>query len=603
MIQNNIKTHLPLSLKLVECIFLWFTTILSFFAIFTVISQLTGISFHLYSYCSLIAITIITLIIAFVSKKYLKGSIKSDFNSIIFLFIISLVSAGLTSACHRSDPDDYYYVPNALYHLEHPRESLDFFVHSLDYTNGRIISHIQGTSLAFEYMQAAFAYVFKQRYLFIYYIISPTLIGFLIPLGLFYLFSLFSHRIHNVLIAVMMSIVIILLLGETHRTFGNFFLTRAFQGKTVCLTIGVFLFTSYTLRFFRNPSLFYWICLFMTITGMVGLTASTLILFPPLAIILIISSLISKELKSSFLFYASYSGAFVYLGGYVFFVLTSSVVDLGINSPINYGWPRSFWGHANFFYNPHKPITVIVVMISTVLAILLSKKAHRIFFGSWIVLVICLYLNPIVAPFLIRHLTTPNVYWRMFYLYPFPLLLGISIMELLDRLNPKWQLRGCISVSILLCIFHVLPSSPSAFHYGVQFAIPHYKVPDRSYLIAHKAIAIAPRGTMLAPPEICGIIPMLSSAYPQIRIREDQERLWLGKAEAELRIRASNFVGKGEPILFPAFKILLEQWTSRLQSIVMKTEVFNKPEVKELLGHYGFDSYQHIDEYIILWRS
>ena len=603
MFKYHMNSSSRLSIKAIECFFLWFTGILAVFTICTVFSQVIGLSFSLYVYLSFIVCAMITAIIGVISKKYIENATSNDLRVLISISVIGIITAGITLFTHRPDADDYYYVPNAIYHLEHPQESLDFGIHSLalEHPDQKIISYTWGTSLAFEYMQAAFAYILNYDYLFFYHIMTPALMGFLIPIGLFYMFSYFAQKSENAVIASLITTAIILLLGETHRTFGNCFLTRVFQGKIVCLTIGLYIFISFTLRYFKHLNLFYWLCIFTTITGMIGITTSTIILFPPLSIVLLLALVLSKQVKFSSGLSYSYFATFMYLGGYALFLVKYSPTNLGTDSPVNYGWPTTFWGHAQFFYNPQKPITVIVVIISTVLGLSLMKHTEKLFFSAWIVLVCCLYLNPIVAPFLIRNVTTPNIYWRMFYLYPFPLLLGISIMKLFDRLTIKWRLRGSILTLIVFGVFHILPFSSSAFHSGLQFGWPGYKLPDKPYQIAKEVIRFAPQGTMLAPPHICGIIPLLSSAYPQIRLREDGERLWFGNEQAELRIQASDFVETGEQALFQSFKKLLEHPTLRVQSIVMHREVFNKIEVKNVLTNYGFDSYQYTNDHVVLW--
>ena len=159
-----------LSIRVIELIFVWVTTILAFFSIFTTFSQIFGVSFSVYAYCGFVTSIFITLAAIFVANKALRKCSQYDIKSLIIVLTVGILTAATTLLCHHPDADDYYYIPNAIYHIEHSKEPLDFFIHSLalEDTTHKITSYTWATASAFEYMQAAFAYILNQNYLFFY---------------------------------------------------------------------------------------------------------------------------------------------------------------------------------------------------------------------------------------------------------------------------------------------------------------------------------------------------------------------------------------------------------------------------------------------------
>jgi hypothetical protein len=594
-----------LSVRFVEMALLWVMTGMAGMTVLTQFSQILGISFRLYAFLGVGVFIGISGVFAKVAWKQHREHMKNDIPVLIGLVVLGLLASVLSIISHRPDADDYYYVPNAVYHLEHSTEPMDFQIHFLESGEKPIISYITQTALPFEYSQAVVAYVFRLNFLSVYYILSPALFGFLIPLAIYLLFSYFSTDTQYAAIATLLTLGAMLLMGETHRTFGNFLLTRIYHGKTVCLAIGIPLFVAATCRYFARPSLESWTVPFVVIIAMLGATTSSIILLPPLSVVLAIDFLIiSSGKKATLKHIIFYFGAFVYSFGYVAFLWRASVSGLGMTSAANYdwpGWPSTFWGHLAFFYHDGQPVTIIIVIISTLLALVLSSAKVRIFLAVWIICISCLFLNPIVAPLLIQYVTTPNIYWRMMYLYPFPLVLGITIIAGLERMQGKYRWPVTIGLAALLTVLHIPASSPSVFKYRVTFGWPHEKLPPEALSIARKVVEVAPPGAMLAPEHVCGIIPMLSADHPQLRIRNEGFGLWFSKEEVQLRLQAAAFI-QGDTRFFPAFAYLLESH-HRLQSIVMPVEQYERADVQSILQAHNFDQAENIEKAVLVWKS
>lgn len=147
------------------------------------------------------------------------------------------------------------------------------------------------------------------------------------------------------------------------------------------------------------------------------------------------------------------------------------------------------------------------------------------------ILSILLFLNPLVAPIIINFVTTPSVYWRLFYVFPFPLTIAIGAASLLDTKDPlltgKHRLVPVALLAVAASMGLLFRTASNSRESSVSIGPPAYKLPFRSLGIARRALALLPPGMMLAPSEIAGITAMLNSEYPQLRIREDAVRLWL----------------------------------------------------------------------------
>jgi len=107
---------------------------------------------------------------------------------------------------------------------------------------------------------------------------------------------------------------------------------------------------------------------------------------------------------------------------------------------------------------------------------------------------------------------------------------------------------------------------------------------------------------MIAPAPIGGLIAIIDSRFPQIRVREDAELTWLSEDEAHLRIEASNYVG-GEGNDFLSFQRLLSIHSENVRSIVIKKDLLdNNADCKELLAVFGFTNRNDTDEYAVVWK-
>jgi len=349
--------------------------------VLTVLAKEFGIHFRLYSIIGW-AFTVLFLIsfLLFNRSEY-KWSKHIAWKAAFLLILTGVICSTIALISHNSDGDDFYYLPNVVYMLDNPNTPMGHEIHFLDGGPAcEIISHSWGTSKAFEYMQGAFSYISGINFLSIYYLLTPAIISFFIPLALYYLLSFFSNKPVNKAIGVFLTQGIIFLLGETHRTYGNFSVTRAFQGKTLLLAVGIPFCAGLTLHYLKKPSRHVWFMSLISITALTGASSSALVLLPFLAIVIIMaSSLTSKLYNRTINRSLVYSLSFIFLILYGLYLMFSLQVELGIHSPVNQGWPKNFTGHLLLMFNIYRPNTLAILFLSSTYSLIfLSEKKSNL---------------------------------------------------------------------------------------------------------------------------------------------------------------------------------------------------------------------------------
>ncbi|MFA5251051.1 MAG: DUF6077 domain-containing protein [Phycisphaerae bacterium] len=420
----------------------------------------------------------------------------------------------------------------------------------------------------------------------------------MIPLVWFYAISRFSSSNRSAIIGAIIICLSLTLLGEKHASYGNLAFNRIFQGKVIAFTIGLAAFAAFTIDFYRSASVKRWLALFLTAASMIGLSASSVMLIPILVFVLAIACGLAylRDTASRLRTAALYCCSIIYPILYAGSVFLASINQAGIELPSTKSYPADFLGHAEYVFGP---VAVAALVISSILACLLLKKYDRYFLILWILLLIILPLNPLAARFWIKHIIPQSIYWRLLYLFPFPLTLGIcgaATASWIGKKLPKLNLVFAGTVILLLLAAHLPASSPSIFKprkacSPTAINVSDYKVTDLEY--ARKVLALAPPpGTMLAPEAVCHSLPMLTSKYPQMRVRTDGIILWMsqqGKKEQAIhRIAASDFLGgQSTDRSLTSLTVVLDN-CPQIRSVVAFRSVAENSLLFQLMDKYGF---------------
>jgi hypothetical protein len=138
--------------------------------------------------------------------------------------------------------------------------------------------------------------------------------------------------------------------------------------------------------------------------------------------------------------------------------------------------------------------------------------------------------------------------------------------------------------------------------FGVEQALWKLTLPD--YQVAQRVIALAPPGPVLAPERIAGSLVLSSTSYPQLAIRSEAELYW-GFLEQNLkqmtaRVETAAFLdGQMQNKLY-VLETELSTEQDRIRTLVLRTVVYARPEVREMLDSYGFTAVGTSGTYVII---
>lgn len=578
----------------------------------TGLSQLLGLPFRLYAFAVwgwLLAVAGFALYRRVRGARPAAGT-AGDRATLLGLCAMSLIAAALATCVHVASRDDYYYAPNPVHVLAHPSTAMGFEVHGL-FSGDAAPFHSASwsTAVSFEYAEAALAYGLGVDFLLVYHVLAPALFAGLVPWVLYGLLRKFDARPSRAALATAALMLTLLLMGDTLRTFGNYFLLRAHQGKTVGFMLGLPLFVSLSIDYLRAPRSGTWWQLVGLTTWMCGTTTASIVLFPPLALALAVGHLdIDRWPVEQWWRIVRYGASQFYLVAYALVLLVFSGNMTSHGSPMNEFWPADFMGHVRFFVDAQQPVTVVAFLFFAPLALILADSATRALLAGWWITLIAVCLNPLVAGWLMEHVTSANIYWRLFYLTPFVLSIGLFYSRLFERLEalPRGA-RGAAAGALLAALAllaAVAPFSSLRGAYGI--GLPEIKLPHALRAEASAVISAVPPGPMLAPTELCGVIPMLHAGYPQVRIRQEGVRQWLGERgkpeEAMLRLRASEFA-RGNTGEFEAFAAVLDLYPQIRSVLLRRTpELDGSREAHELLRDRGFTHRAEFADHTAFWK-
>jgi hypothetical protein len=305
-------------------------------------------------------------------------------------------------------------------------------------------------------------------------------------------------------LTLIMLFLCVLMLGEEHRSYGNFAFVRMFQGKAILATIMVPCIVYFALEYSREGKVRNWLILFGAQIAAIGITSSGLFVAPAAAGLALLSTwspnprstrhLVLGILASSYVFLAAGMLALVTHGGEGF--ISSSVMP------------------------PLKPLLdqtlgpwSAVLLLTTLLASWSFAEGRS---QSRLLLAISLFfllsvLNPYTYQFVADHLTGPLTYWRLLWALPLPFLLAIFLVGLTQRamrIRPTVFATGAlVSLGASFVIFFLHSSSLRKANH-VTLGAPSLNIPTLNYSVAKELSSIIPEDrTVLAPEGVATWLP------------------------------------------------------------------------------------------------
>ena len=573
-------------------------TVMAAMALATVITHLgqaVGISFRFYAILIAATTVALTAVVAYRERTRIVAALVSSPISAAVLGSLAALTAIATLFAHRPHADDYFYIPNVVYYVAHPDQAMGYINHFILGADAPVSTFYQGTALPFEYSQGAFAYLLGVHVLTVYHVLTPALFGFLLPLVWFYLISRFEFSDRAAIFGAMLIGLSLPLLGEALCSYGTFGINRLWHGKAVVLALGLPLFAALSVDFLRAVSRRHWARLFVCATALVGMSPSAIVLLSLLAFLMAAAGAVAfpRDLRERIRVTAVYGVSLCYVAVFAVGFLTKNAGKLRSDSLLNETMPRTFLGHAAFMFSLDSPTSLVLLAMSLAGALLTLRGWSRRFLGAWLLCAGIALLNPLVAPFLIDHVTSPNIYWRLFYLLPFPLAIGLTGAALGARVGVGATTRGNAAAGLLVCLLvgaHWIPGSSSIFRRGTEVRLG-VKLRPAARDLAQRVIESTPPGVMLAPWPLGNVISMLGGDHPQVRTKPDGLRLWFSRHELNRRITASDFLKRGESRCqqggVEAVLALVERYPE-IRSVLARGKVARKYDLERVLAAKGF---------------
>ncbi len=450
--------------------------------------------------------------------------------------------------------DDVSYVSRVVYFLHHPDQSLDFNLHDNLLLGDR--SYFIMLFSTVEFFWGYLTWITGQHFADVYYWLVPSLGGALIPLVWFFVSSKLTRSPPAALLATTAIMLFLGLTAITNKSFGYVAFLRIWQGKAMLMSLLLPLFIAYSLEFFRRPHFWRGIKLFLALVTSLGLSASSLFLMPSLAIALGVAFLAGTFKKRSvltqLLTLLGYYSIFVPLiaAGAFYIYSTYSVspwqyLERGgmMAESFNLFFADTFVGqYESVFGAWYSGLSVVAIAI-LIGCIVLVSPANRRFLLGWIFSAL-LFLNPWTYPIISQLFTSDNAYWRLFYVLPLPLAVGIVAICGYKNLNPfklgltRWS-KTSLTYSLcgillgLALLVNIVPNAYGLAHRIDGFALEHKLDAETQDAIA-EILSVSPPGGMLAPFEYSQKVPIYSAEHPQVAthfhmligsVRQEEEAL------------------------------------------------------------------------------
>jgi len=419
-----------LSVHIVNGIFYFLLLMFGLFTLSTHVSLVFKFSFA--TLCKIFSIVSIpAAIIYFYYSTRKKKKLTLDYSTCLAIFLIAF--AGLLLSVYINNPsgDDTSIASNAVFALQHPHSSMGFTINSLIKTNFEYWTAVWAISQANAYFWAIVSLVTNLSYVSSYHLIAPAISGAMIPFAWYVLVAKFSDEPWPAVAGAFTITIFLLILGEAPCCYGWFAFTRIWQGVAFLLSVILPLFVKLALDYFENPTAKNWAWLAACAICATGFSSTALFLIPAQALCCAGAYLfVSKEEKKirtaalymASVFYPIFTGLSVY-------TYSSKSVGSGTMA----GGTTDIYKAFASVYVGKNSFAFWVVLVFLILAFFLTDEKERKFLFAWLVTGIVIFLNPITDSFVIKYMTSADPYWRLFYVLPFPLVMGVTVAKISSR--------------------------------------------------------------------------------------------------------------------------------------------------------------------------
>jgi hypothetical protein len=427
----------------------------------------------------------------------------------LVLFLLICMCVAWEMSISRPDLDDAFYVGVAAFTRSHPTLPLLHVDPMFGEQNWPLLFPSYKMS-AYEVLGGAVAYIANITAMDAMYRVLPPVFSALVVVPT----ALFAREIapRRWLSITITTIVLIAVLGETHRGFANFGFDRIFQGKAILVTVMIPSIYYLTWRFLRTGRPDDWLLLAFAQLGAIGLSGFAMLIAPIAGLSALIAGFAAIRGVPSRRLTASLCTLCVCVPYLLWVAIAThggaSMFALANESPENV-WTTVFGPTQQFF--------IAILMLSGP-AFARDSRTKVLLAAPWLIL-FAVFLNPLFAPLISRHVTTPPVYWRCVWLLPALPFTATALCEVLEAARSRMHvgnsavwMTALIAVLALLC----LPLNTFRVRNNVMWNFNGLKVPPADLDVASMAVRLTPAGSrMLAPDSVAGVVAAMDQ-HPQL---------------------------------------------------------------------------------------
>lgn len=468
----------------------------------------------------------------------------------------ALTAVVLTLWVSRSDLDDAFYVAVAAFTSAHPDAPLLAF-DPMHGDTGLPLIFPSYRFASYELLAGAVAHLFGIPAMDVVYRLFPPLWAVASVFSIFLLAR--EYMPQRWILLGIVTFLLIVVLGESHRAPANMMFVRMFQGKAVYLSVIVPAIFYLTARYFSSRGtsvdLFLLGCSLVTA---IGLSNFGMLAAPVAGVGALISNtpLIAKASRKKIW------GILVTLAIPLPYLVSVAVDSSWGSSMVQFEnesasqvWTSVFGKYQQYFVG-------ILLLIGPVLA---RDTTTRWRLAVPPLLLFALYLNPWLSNFISQNITTPPVYWRVVWSFPVLIFAAASICILIDRLTERTERRLFLTILSAIVVGLYILSLPfntlRARNIGLTQGFASRKVDANDYAVAEKSIQINGYShRLLAPDHIAGLI-----------------------SRFELHPKLVSVRGLYLDILAPAFGPLVYRQRRILRDFVSGTFEHDKENIREML--------------------
>ena len=525
----------------------------------------------------------------------------AQFKFFLILCAVSLIVALLTISIPRFDNDEFNYLPKLVELVSGKEAKITGSISYYFNQNNPVNSFHFSNSYTYEYIQAQLSFLTGISIHTIRWIYYPFVISFLCMFAIFLLVDRFEPNNYFAIVGIIFMVFAISIMADSHRSPGNWAFTRLYQGKGVLFALCMPLISIATLRFMEKSRIASGILLVSSVIFAMSTTPSAGFLIPALMSTIFIAWMLCSIVPESNntlnskryvnlirdLFYNNW-GKFILLIMLILYILlwsaviyinTPSILTVG-DSVANSKFPSEFIGQTKLIFNERFPVTLAFLLGSLIFSMILLKNRNRILLATIVILQIGFFLNPISARFLIDNVTTSNTYWRLFYIFPWWLMLCLSAILVWRYVKefPRLISVGLVAAGlVLLSVPHILcfTGTSKLCHISILFKTRLVQ-PDlaNSVLFAQWPVSeseyrevrelngiIGQKIAILAPYDLAGQLALFNGG--QYFTLRPATTLYFSLVanrpeEGKIRIAAARMLSSSKNMSLPSIKLTLE---------------------------------------------